>query len=84
MSRRRVSQLPLALEPFTLTPPEPSRVGRPPGGKRSDPDYEQVTIYIRRKHHRAAALKLKRAGKSFDFSDLVDVLVAEWDRSTSR
>ena len=45
-------------------------------GKRSNPDYEQVTAYIRRDTHRS----VKRAllDKEQDFSDLVESLLVQW------
>jgi hypothetical protein len=52
--------------------------GRPATGKRSDPNFEQVTVYLRRQTH----LDIKRAllGRDdrLDFSDLVEELLQEW------
>lgn len=52
--------------------------GRPATGKRSDPDFEQVTVYLRRQTH----LEIKRAllGRAdrLDFSDLVETLLQDW------
>lgn len=52
------------------------RRGRP-RGKRSNPEYEQVTIYIRRDTHRDAKIALLKAGR-LEFSTLVEGLVAGW------
>lgn len=54
----------------------PSLSVTPTKGKRSNPDYEQVTAYIRRDTHR----NVKRAllDKEQDFSDLVESLLAQW------
>lgn len=61
--------------------PQPKR-GRPPG-KRTDPAYEQVTIYIRKDTHHKALLVLLQDGKRRQFSVLVEDLLADWlKRST--
>jgi hypothetical protein len=45
-------------------------------GKSKDPDYEQVTVYIRRDTH----LEAKRLllGQEIDFSELAEKLLSEW------
>ena len=53
----------------------PRKVGRPPG-KKSDPDYSQVTVYLRKANHLAAKKRLIDDGK--EFSELVDDLVSTW------
>ena len=53
----------------------PRKVGRPPG-KKSDPDYAQVTVYMRKDNHLAAKKRLLDDGK--EFSELVDELVTAW------
>ena len=55
----------------------PARRGRPPG-KRSNPDFEQVTIYIRKSTHQNAKVELLKGGKRQEFSELVEVLVKKW------
>ena len=55
--------------------PVPKRIGRPPG-KKSDPNYQQVTVYIRKEIHVGAKKHLLDDGK--EFSELVDELVAKW------
>ena len=51
------------------------KVGRPPG-KKSNPGYTQVTVYLRKKTH----LKAKKAllDEGWEFSELVEDLVAKW------
>ena len=50
-------------------------MGRPPG-KKTDPHYVQVTVYLRKEIHREAKkLLLDNGGQ---FSDLVDDLVSQW------
>ena len=53
----------------------PRKVGRPPG-KKSNPDYTQVTVYLRKDTHIAAKKLLLDEGR--EFSDLVDDLVSRW------
>ena len=55
------------------------KVGRPPG-KKSDPDYTQVTVYLRKENHLAAKKRLLDDAK--EFSELVDELVAKWLRNS--
>jgi hypothetical protein len=52
------------------------RSGRPPG-KRSHPDFEQITAYIRKDTHRAIKIALLQNGKQ-EFSELVEGLLREW------
>jgi hypothetical protein len=78
-------------EPVTPPTPEPSPAapvvsrgpGRPPGGKRSNPDYEQVSHYIRADTHKEVKKLLldekPRPDKSRrDMSDLIEELLSEW------
>jgi hypothetical protein len=59
--------------------PTPSRGRR--NGKRRDPAFEQVTAYIRRDTHHAVKLTLLKDGRNRQFSDLVEMLLADWLRS---
>jgi hypothetical protein len=56
---------------------QPSKRGRPKG-KRSDPDYEQVTAYIKKETYRQTKIALLQQGDVQDFSLLVEQLLAEW------
>lgn len=53
------------------------RRGRP-AGKRSDPDYEQVTAYIRKDTHKDVKIALLQEGQGREFSELVQDLLADW------
>ena len=53
----------------------PKRMGRP-RGKASDPDWRQVTVYLRRITHTAARKRL--LDEDGDFSDLVQDLLTKW------
>ena len=66
-------------------PAEPSlsarRIGRPPVGKKSDPNYTQVTAYVRRDLYRDVRIALLQDGSGEDFSELVDRLLEDWRRT---
>ncbi len=53
------------------------RLGRPKG-KRSNPDYTQVTAYIGRDTHKRVKMALLESEDEGDFSELVDRLLIEW------
>jgi hypothetical protein len=52
--------------------------GRPARGKRSNPDFEQVTAYIRKRTHADVKIALLREGQRQEFSALVEDLLAGW------
>ena len=52
------------------------RLGRPPG-KRSDPEFEQVTAYIRKETHQTVKIELLKNGRQ-EFSELVEGLLKQW------
>jgi hypothetical protein len=56
---------------------QPPKRGRPKG-KRSDPDYEQVTAYIKKETYRQSKIALLQQGEVQDFSLLVEQLLSEW------
>lgn len=73
-------------EAGTSAPP-PARVsasgrpiGRPKTGKRSDPDWEQVSVYLRKDTHHGVKLALLKAQADTDVSELVEGLLADWLR----
>ena len=51
--------------------------GRPPG-KRQNPDFEQVTAYIRKQTHQGVKIALLQQGEGQEFSELVERLLAKW------
>lgn len=81
------------VEPVDMpAPPELSRtqkssnagtkaMGRP-RAKRSDPDYTQVTAYIRKDTHMTVKRKLLDMGDA-EFSDIVEKLLSEWAKRTT-
>lgn len=58
--------------------------GRPPGGKKRHPDFQQVTLFMPREVYAAARAKLRgrRREKGYqgpkDISELVGALVGAW------
>ena len=61
-----------------LTPEtKPKRVG-----KRDDPNYTQISVYIRKEPYHEAKRRLIGSGQ--DFSDLVNQLVSEWLQASPR
>lgn len=53
------------------------RRGRPTG-KRSDPDFEQTTAYIRKDTHRSVKIALLEEGEGREYSELVEELLSKW------
>lgn len=53
------------------------RAGRP-RGKRSDPNYEQVTAYIRKDTHLAVKIALLQEGQGREFSELLQDLLGDF------
>lgn len=66
--------------PAETSSPQKRAPGRPPG-KRSNPDYEQATVYIRRDTHRAVKVALLQEGNNRQFSELVEDLLQQWAQS---
>ena len=66
-------------EPESAPSPPPSpttpKMGRP-AGKKTNPEYTQVTVYLRKDIHRRAKKILIDDGR--EFSELVDELVSNW------
>ena len=52
-------------------------VRRRPPCKRSHPDYEQITAYIRKDTHHAVKVALLNNGRK-EFSELVEDLLRQW------
>ena len=63
-------------EPEPVAKQQPVR-GRP-RGKRSNPDYEQVTAYIRRDTYTEVKIALLQQGEGQEFSELVEQMLTEW------
>lgn len=61
---------------------QPSKRGRPKG-KRSHPDYEQVTAYIKKDTYQEIKIALLREGQKREFSELIQELLEDWLKSRS-
>lgn len=59
-------------------PDQPKKKMGRPRGKRSDPDYEQVTAYIRRDTYTATKIALLQENRGREFSELVEDLLSEY------
>lgn len=58
-------------------PEQPPKRGRPKG-KRSHPDYEQVTAYIKKDTYQEIKISLLREGQKREFSELIQELLENW------
>jgi hypothetical protein len=64
------------LELTLATAKEPKK-GRPKG-KRSDPDFEQVTAYIKSQTYTSVRIELLKEGQKREFSQLIQQLLDDW------
>lgn len=51
--------------------------------KSKDPDFEQITAYIRKDTHQETKIALLQEGKGQQFSELVETLLAKWLKAQS-
>ncbi|MGD0774837.1 MAG: hypothetical protein ABSC05_18635 [Candidatus Solibacter sp.] len=59
-------------------PAERPKIGRPKTGKRSNPDYTQVSAWVRRDTYRRVQDRLYVKEDRAEFSDLVQRLLEDW------
>jgi hypothetical protein len=52
--------------------------GRPPTGKRSNPDWKLYSHYLKRKTQREAAARLQAQDAGRDLSDVLQELLENW------
>lgn len=69
--------VPEAIAPPAAPPSPAPRKGRPPG-KRSNPEFEQVTAYVPGELYRKVKIRLLEDGKGQEFSELVADLLTGW------
>lgn len=50
----------------------------PPRGKKGHPDYNQVTIYLKKQTQNKAKIAMLQAQDERDFSELVEDLLTQW------
>lgn len=65
-------------EPQNLSQESPPIKKGRPKGKRSNPDFEQVTAYIRSQTYRQTKIALLQQDELSDFSELIEELLTEW------
>lgn len=71
-------------QPHPVTELESEQKRGRPKGKRSDPNYEQVTAYIRKETHTATKIALledSQNGQKREFSELIQDLLEQWLKS---
>jgi hypothetical protein len=65
--------------------PEPQQETRPEAkkanGKSSNPEYKQISAYIRRSTHRDAIKRLADEDGRRDLSDVIEELLSQWLKS---
>ena len=66
-----------SLPPADASTTAPRPLGRP-RGKRSDPEYEQITAYVRKETYRALKIKLLTSGDERDASEVIEDLIGAW------
>lgn len=49
-----------------------------PRGKSADPEFTQITAYIRKDTHRNVKIELLKEGKDRELSELVEDLLSSW------
>jgi hypothetical protein len=73
-----------AQQPPSETPQPPSGPLLPakpkPQGKRSDPDWKQYSVLLKKESHKQASLILRQKYEGVDISDLMQALLAQWIR----
>jgi len=62
----------------TLPQPTPISTKGRPAGKRSNPEYEPTTVFLRKATKRTANRALEDAGIRQDLSDLIEDLLQAW------
>ncbi len=66
-----------SVPPSPASPPQAKR-GRPAGGKRTNPEYEQVAAYIPKALYKQVRIRLMQMEPEGQFSDLIEVLLTRW------
>ena len=75
---------PAAVETAEPTPRQSrmtGKVGRPPG-KRSNPDWEQVTVFVKKNTKRAALRRIIDDQSPLDLSEVIEQLLSKWAKAS--
>lgn len=75
------SEIVLVREPVPSAPPSETAErgkGRPPTGKRSNPDWKLYSHFLKRMTQRAAVARLQAADDRRDLSDVLQELLEDW------
>jgi hypothetical protein len=64
--------------PAAVTPEAAKGRGRPPTGKRSNPDWKLYSHFLKRKTQRAAVARLQADDDGRDLSDVLQELLEDW------
>ena len=78
--RQEHADQPEVLETVVATGPQPTPInlrGRP-AGKRSNPDFEPTTIFLRKTTKKTANRSLEDSGVKQDLSELIEELLQQW------
>jgi len=73
----QIAQQYQATEPDSEVATLPAKVGRPKG-KSSNPDYERLTVLVRKQTRKTAQRLWEDLEPKKDMSDLVERLLAQW------
>jgi hypothetical protein len=66
------------LIPAAVGPEEAKGRGRPPTGKRSNPEWKLYSHFLKRKTQRAAVARLQANDDGRDLSDVLQELLEDW------
>lgn len=79
----RIKNPPAATRRTDKAPAPVKNVGRHPG-KRSDPDYKQYSVLLKRQTHKQATRLLDDLENGQDLSDLMQQLLEQWVNKQSK
>ena len=72
-----VEEVAPVVETPAVSEAKPGR-GRPATGKKSNPEYCQTSVSVRKETHKRVKMALLSDGNGVDFSDLVEDLLSGW------
>jgi hypothetical protein len=75
---KKTNKTPSEPEPPNSLSPTPTPLTGHHRGKRSDPEWTNITILMRRNIKRDARRRLEDEGEGVDLSELIDRLLTDW------